>query len=48
MNERRHIGMHPVERWLLYLLAVLAFAGGSIKLATAGEVAARFRIPVAQ
>jgi len=47
MNERRHIGMHPCERWLLYVLAVLAFVAGSVKLATAGEVAARFRIPVA-
>lgn len=48
MSERRHIGMHACERWLLYLLAVLTFVVGSVKLATAGEVAARFRIPVAQ
>jgi hypothetical protein len=47
MSNRQHIGMHPLERWLLYVLAVLAFVAGSVKLATAGEIAARFRIPVA-
>lgn len=44
----RHIGMHPIERWMLYAFASLAFAGGCIKVATADEVAARFRIPVAR
>lgn len=44
---KQHIGMHVIERRLLYVLAVLTFAAGSVKLATAGEVAARFRIPVA-
>lgn len=48
MNERRHIGMHPIERWLLYVFAFAAFALSQWTLATAGEVAARFRIPVAQ
>lgn len=43
----RHLGMHPIERWLLRALVVLTLPLLAWKIQTADAVASRFRIPVA-